>query len=270
LALAARNDTVVWLRSAFPVDGDAHPVQVVRQTGGDAPALVAEVSIESLSTYLHPVQLGADTLYMSARFGGVSGFYAVTLESGAFRLVSAFRQFPYHTAYWLVAEPYIYFVEYSGSVAENWDCRVRRVAIDGGTPEDVSACPVNVIGNANWFVGADETDLYMASFRSLWKIPQAGGAATMLYEGKDPNAILDLGTSVLDGQRLYFGIGAQSSQVKIPFNLMSIPKAGGAATLIYNGPFVRDGIVQLEQDESNLFMRSYNGVAFVAKSSPAP
>jgi hypothetical protein len=268
LTLTARDGTVVWTRSAFSVDGDAHPVQVVKQTGLDPPALVAEVQMEYLSPYLNPAQQGADTLYLNARFGGVSGFYAVTLATGDFKLVSAFRQAPYHTLYWLVAEPYIYYVEYSDDIT-NPDCGVRRVSVYGGPPEDVLPCAASA-PVPTWFIAADDTDVYMASTQSHWKVPRAGGAATMIYQADDPSAYIDPGTAVLDAQKLYFAFGAHSSATQIPFKLMSTPKAGGISTVIYDGPSVRDGIRRLAQDENNLYMVTYFGVASVPKVPPAP
>jgi hypothetical protein len=59
---------------------------------------------------------------------------------------------------------------------------------------------------------------------------------------------------VLDAQKLYFQIGAPSFPAQIPAKLMSIPKAGGPPAVVYDGSYLANGVEQLAQDQSNLFI----------------
>jgi hypothetical protein len=268
-ALVAGRDTVLWART--PVTGDTapHSTTVMKQTGVDAPVVLAELPLDGLASYSPPFRLGASTLYMQVKpVGGAWGWYAMPLEGGELRLVAPLRRTPEFTPEWFLAEPYIYYVEYPDDPTVN--CSVKRVDVSGGgTPEDLSPSPGADRTFGTWIVAVDDTDIFVAWGGGFWKVPKTGGAATLLYRASDSRLFVSEDAAVMDAQNLYFVIGAVPYPNQILAKLMSVPKTGGAATLIYDGDYVSNDLLQLAQDDSNLFMR-LGGVAFVPKMPPAP
>ena len=151
-------------------------------------------------------QLSASTLYMRALVGGVFGIYAVPLDGGDVRLAAPLPGSTDSTHYWLVAEPYIYFITYPADGSVN--CSLKRIAIDGGSSEEeLTLCPGDRTFGT-WIVAIDDTDVFLSWRGELWKVAKAGGAATSLYSysASDPRLSIPEHTAVLDAQKLYFEI----------------------------------------------------------------
>lgn len=240
--VAANASTVVWVRAPYDALGRMLSPVVRKQTIGETSATLFELTSDIATPpfpFFPELQITEAKVFFNN--GEPATIHQVPLAGGTATDIGLPDQVSVPS--WLADDQHVYYL----SALSGNGCVLRRVAIEGGAPQDLAACPA---GAAQfWLVALDATDAYLASEAGFWKAPKQGGDPVALFMAPAGHAI-QRGLATIDDQNIYFIEMSADTPV-----LAATPKAGGPARTIWDG--FLGGLAnarQLAQDRGGLFL----------------
>jgi hypothetical protein len=249
--VAARADTVAWVRAPYDATGRSLPPLLKEQTIGQDAVTLLDLPADTPASepFIPALQVTGANVFFN---DGSSAINQVALAGGAATTIALPGQVGQPD--WLADDSFVYYL----SPGSPGGCTLSRIALGGGVSQALAGCPTGAAGP--WLVAIDATDAFVGAASGLWRIPKEGGTSTSIYTPLGTDFILP-GIAAVDEQNIYFVRRGATNRI-----LTSIPKAGGAESTIWDG--VRGGlddVSQMAQDGPSLFTLNPWGILVFPK-----